>query len=185
MEKKIDFESMADDELSEDLLARLGDLARRQMDLEDQIAGVEEQLKGLNGKLLQVSGEDIPEILDETGLSEVRLTDGTKVIVKENLRVSVGKTSQYRAPVLSWLEREGHDDVIKDQVVALFGKGEGDKAEALLEAAKEFTPSVDRDRSVHSQTFAALLRELLADGEDVPLDELGVFVQRQTKLDRP
>lgn len=181
--KKVDFEGLADEELSEDLLARLGDLARRQLDLEDQIEAANEELRKLGDDHRRISEEDIPAVLDETGLSEVRLADGTKVVVKEHLRVSTA--GKNREPINTWLESEGHDDVIKDEVTALFGKGEGDLAEGLVLAAAEFTDSVDRKRYVNPQTFAALLRELMADGVDVPLDELGVFVQRQTKLDRP
>jgi len=181
--KKVDLEGLVDDELSEDLLARLGDLARRQMDLEDQIEAANEELRKLGDDHRRISEEDIPAVLDETGLSEVRLSDGTKVRIKENLRVATA--GKNREPINAWLEQEGHDDVIKDEVVALFGKGEGERAAALVLAAEELTDAVNRKRYVNPQTFAALLRELMADGVDVLLDELGVFVQRQTKLDRP
>jgi len=183
--KTIDFEKMTDEAVSDDMLERLSVLVHQQLDLEDRIAETAKTLKDLNAQRDVIAGDQIPTILDSTGLSEIRLSDGTKVIVAETLRVSVGKSSQYRPAVIAWLEREGHDDIIKDTVTALFNKGEGAKAEELLQTAAGFTAAVDRDRSVNAQTFAALLRECMENGTDVPLDELGVFVQREAKLKRP
>lgn len=169
-------------ELSEDALTRLGELARRQIELEDEIEALETELKAKKAACREVSEDSIPSLLDDTGLSEVRLSDGTRVEVRENLRVST--TGKYREPIHAWLAENGHDDIIKDEVVARFARGEGEAAERLIAAAGELTDAVDRKRSVAPQTFAALLRELLEDGITVPLEELGVYVQRRTKLER-
>jgi len=76
------------------------------------------------------------------------------------------------------------DDVIKDEVTAAFGKGAASLAEEAVKLLIDSgATAVDRKRYVNPQTFAALLRELLAAGEEVPLDELGAFMQRRAKLE--
>ena len=179
----VDFESMVDEDASDDMLERLSGLAHLQMELEDELADLAVVVKEKTAKLNELSEVDIPSILDETGLSEIRLADGTKVIVKETLRVTTA--GKYREVIQAWLVREGHDDIIKDTVTAQFSKGEGEKAEKLLVAAAKYTEVVDRKRTVAPGTFGALLRELLEDGVTVPLDELGAHFQCKTKLDRP
>lgn len=179
----VDFEALVDEEPSDDLLERLAALVYNQLGLEGQIENKEAELKDLNEQLRILSMDQIPGLLDETGLSEIRLADGTKVVVKETMRAST--TGQYREPINMWLEKEGHDDIIKDEVTASFGKGEGKLAEAAFDAVKKFSDYVDRKRFVNTGTFKALVRELLEDGESIPLEELGVHIQRQTKLDKP
>jgi len=178
----VDFESMVGDAPTEDTLERLSGMAHLQMELEDQLAELSLIVKEKTAKLTELSESLIPSVLDETGLSEIRLADGTKVIVKETLRVTTA--GKYRDVIQAWLVEKGHDDIIKDTVTAQFSKGEGERAAALVAAAAEFTQVVDRKRTVAPGTFGALLRELLEDGVEVPLDEFGAFFQRQTKLDR-
>jgi len=167
---------------TEDQLTRLGKLANYQVSLEQTIASLEAQLKDIQEKYRRVSEIDIPGVLDETGLSEVRLADGTKIVIREDLRVST--SGKNRDVINNWLISRGHDDLIRDEVTAAFGKGHSDVAEKALEMLRGLTTSVDRKRYVNPQTFAALIRELLAGGEDVPLDQLGVFVQRRAKLEQ-
>ena len=169
--------------ISDDTLTRLGLAAARQLKLERRLQELTDQSTVVSSEIRRLSEVDIPSILDETGLSEVRLKDGTKVVVKEDLRVST--TGKYREMINAWLVKTGNEDMIKDEVVARFGKGEGDKAAAFLAAALAETEDADRKRSVNPQSFAALLREMMSNGDDVPLDELGAFVQRRAKLEPP
>jgi len=178
-----DTASSAGAETPPDLLRRLAQLVGRQLDLEGSIEDKEKQLKELREQHRRLSEEDIPAILDETGLSELRLADGTRVRVTETLRVST--SGKWREPINAWLERTGHDDIIKDEVVASFGKGMGDEAQRVIDEIRALgIEGVERKRFVAPPTFAALVRELSEAGQDVPLDELGIYVQRATRLDR-
>lgn len=170
--------------MDEDVLSRLAKLAREQMDLEDRIEKKMEELKALNKSLLVVSGETIPSIMDETGLSEVRLADGTKIVVKDDIKVST--TGKYRDAINSWLEETGRDSIIRDEVKINLGAGKSDMAGAIIEAASGMgIDEIDRKRFVNAMTFASLVRELLENGESVPLEDIGAFRSRQTKLQRP
>ena len=57
-------------------LKQVSILANTQRELENKIAKQEEELKETKRQLKQVSEVDIPEALAESGLSEIKLTDG-------------------------------------------------------------------------------------------------------------
>lgn len=179
----VDYEKYANEEPSDDILTRLAELSNKQLQLEDDIIAAQRRVEQLVEHRDLISMYHIPALLDEAGVSDVRLSDGTRVQVKKSLRVST--TGRYRDKINAWLEQQGYDDIILDEVTARFGKGESALAVSLIKAANELTRSVARKRYVNAQTFAALVRELLAKGEDVPLDEIGAFEQRFTKLERP
>ena len=52
---------------------------------EDEIAYLEEQLKAKKLEADDISSRIIPELLHEQGLSEIKLSDGSKVSVKKNI----------------------------------------------------------------------------------------------------
>ena len=51
---------------------------------EDEIAALEEQLKKKKEEADDIGSRVIPELLAEQGLSEIKLSDGSKVSVKKN-----------------------------------------------------------------------------------------------------
>lgn len=180
----VDFEQYADEETAtEDQLTRLGALVERQVDLEQQIADTKTELKELETQLHEIAWRAIPDLLDETGLSEVKLADGTKVQVKDVMRVST--TGQYREPINRWLTEHGYQDMIKDEVVAQFPAGEGERAAAAVRWLTGQGVSTDRKEYVNASSFKAFLKELMDAGEVVPLEELGAHVQRMATLVRP
>lgn len=166
-----------------DSLVHLAELAGTQLELEREVEAAEAALKDLKEKLRNVSEKQIPDLLDGTGLSEVRLADGTKVIVKEDIQVST--TGKWRVAINNWLTSTGHGDLIKDELKVACGRDQEAAVEALVNLAQEHRFSVDRNRFVNPQSLKAFLRERLEAGEDVPLDELGAHVFRKTKLEAP
>ena len=72
-------------------LKQVSILANTQRELENKIAKQEEELKETKRQLKQVSEVDIPEALAESGLSEIKLTDGTKVSVQQFYSASIPK----------------------------------------------------------------------------------------------
>lgn len=165
-----------------DMLKRLGELARQQIDLEDQIKAKEEELKRLKAEHQQVSGDYIPSVLDEAGLSEVRLSDGTKVVVKQDMRVSTA--GKYRDIINRWLQENGHGDVIKNELSVGFPAGD-ERVKSAVEALRALgVQDMGQKEFVEPSTFKSLVRELMEDGEEIPLDDLGVHTFRTTKLDR-
>ena len=52
---------------------------------EDEVAELEEKLKAKKEERDDISSRVIPELLQEQGLSEIKLADGSKVSVKKRI----------------------------------------------------------------------------------------------------
>ena len=180
MAAEIDREGLAPDKLDQ-LVEYVDELKRCGAKLTDLLL----QVKAVGDRQRELSEVLIPNLLEGTGLSELRLADRTKVVVGEALHASTGANSKYLGAILKWLQDTGHDDIIKDEVSVPFGKGESERVSKLAEMLVRAGYHFARDRTVNNQTFTALLRELMSDGEVVPLSELGVFIRKFTKLEVP
>ena len=153
-------------------------------DKEDEIASLEEQLKTKKLEADDISSRVIPELLAEQGLSELKLSDGSKVAVKKEFRCTLPKDEEKRAQCYKWLRDQGLGDIIKNNVFVTFGKGEDNKAEQLLNLAAEngFQPQQKSD--VAWNTLSALYQERVEAGLDMPSDSFSLWIKDKTKISR-
>ena len=151
---------------------------------EDEIASLEEQLKSKKAEADDISSRVIPELLQEQGLSEIKLADGSKVSVKKEYRCTLPKDEDKRTQCYKWLRDQGLGDIIKNNVFVTFGKGEDDKAEQLLNLAAEngFQPQQKSD--VAWNTLTALYQERVQAGLDMPSDSFSLWIKDKTKISR-
>jgi hypothetical protein len=77
--------------------------------------------------------------------------------------------------------RTAIDDLIKNNVICSFGRGEDEKAAEFAQAARERGLSPEQKQDVHAQTLKAWVRERVEGGDSFPMDLFGAFVgQRAT-----
>ena len=151
---------------------------------EDEIADLEEQLKAKKLEADDISSRIIPELLHEQGLSEIKLSDGSKVSVKKEYRCTLPKDEDKKEQCYKWLRDQGLGDIIKNNVFVTFGKGEDDKAEQLLNLAAEngFQPQQKSD--VAWNTLTALFQERVESGLDMPSEVFSTWIKDITKITR-
>ena len=151
---------------------------------EDEIAALEEQLKNKKTEADDIGSRVIPELLAEQGLSEIKLSDGSKVSVRKEFRAMVPKDDLKREAALQWLRDQGLGDIIKNNVTVSFGKGEDNKAEQLLRLAADngFEPQQKSD--VAWNTLSALYQERVEAGLDMPSDSFSLWIKDKTKISR-
>ena len=151
---------------------------------EDEIAALEDQLKAKKAEADDIGSRVIPELLAEQGLTEIKLSDGSKVSVKREYRATVPADEVKREAALQWLRDQKLGDIIKNNVSVSFGKGEDDKAEQLLNLAAEngFEPQQKSD--VSWNTLTALYRERVEAGLDMPSDCFSLWIKDKTKISR-
>lgn len=171
---------------SNEQLQRLTFLAQGQITLEDAKAEVEVKLQALSRELRIISEEQIPELMDEIGMAGFALTTGEKVEVKRDTKASIKVENRVKA--FKWLRDNGHDTIIKNQIIASFGKGEMSKAIELLDELEAHNYICDHKESVHASTLSAFVREM--NKSDKPLSSevmtlLGAFGYAKTKITRP
>ena len=150
--------------------------------MEDLIKTMEEALKNKKKDLERVSGEIIPTLLSEMGLSSLKLADGSAVDVKPNYSASISVSNKEKA--YSWLRTNGLGDIIKNEISVSFGRNEDNKAAEYADLAKRQGFQPTQKLKVEPMTLKALVRERVEAGKDMPTDIFNVFVGNRTKITR-
>ena len=150
--------------------------------LEDELKADEESLKNKKKEIERISGEVIPTMLSEMGLSSLKLADGSAVDVKPYYTANISIAN--REAAYSWLRSNGLGDIIKNDITVSFGRNEDNKAAeyANLARGQGFEPT--QKLKVEPMTLKALVRERIEAGKDMPMDTFNVFVGNRTKITR-
>jgi hypothetical protein len=182
----IDFEDLKQDagdlkKLQDDDLSGLSKLIQRQLDLDSEIENMEETMKELKRERDTLSCETIPTKMQELGINETTMRDGSKVTVKEGFHCRIPKAREDEA--LQYLKDNDLGDIIKNQVSTSFGTGEDNMAGDLagyIESNFGITPDVKK--SVHPSTLKATLKKRHEEGLTDPDDLFGIFIRPETKI---
>lgn len=167
---------------SSDALSEVSALVSRQIELEDAIAETERRLKELQRSLAKVTDHDLPAAMNEHGLKELRMADGSQVKIRDIVRASIPK--KHADEAIAWLEEHGFGDLVKREVVATFGRGEDAEAQASIEALHALGLDPTTKCGVHSSTLSAFVREQIERGTELPTELLGIYVGQQSKISR-
>lgn len=166
----------------DNLLAQIAETAREVQQKERFVEELEERLDEEKAALRRLTESALPKLMEAAETDKITTKDGIEIKIDENLRGSIPKANEEDA--FEWLEGHGQGKIIKRQFTIEFGKGDeawANKFEKDLGRRKK-PLNVKRKKTVHPQTLLAMLREALANGEDIPLDTFGVFRQRVAKI---
>jgi len=160
----------------------LADQVERLEMLNLEIEQAEENLKNKKKNHEHLSGEVIPTMMSEMGLSHLKLMDGSSVDVKPNYSANI--TIANREAAFNWLRQNGLGDIIKNEISVSFGRNEDNKAAdyAVLAEGQGYQPT--QKLKVEPMTLKALVRERIEKGVEMPMDIFNVFVGNRTKLTR-
>jgi len=152
--------------------------------LEVQIEKLETELKERNKVYYKLTTTDIPEAMAMAGTIGFTTTGGLKVKVSEIVRGSLPKTEpEKRAEAIKWLEDNHAGDIIKDEIVVSVDKGQHNASVSVVEFLNELGLKYKQQTNVHPQTLAMFARERLRNGEHLPLETLGLIVERRAKIE--
>ena len=163
-------------------LSTIAELAVDIRTSEDDIANLENLLKEKKRELLKLTDEDLPSMLQEIGLSEFKLEDGSQVTIKPTYGASI--KVEERPQAYEWLRENGYDDIIKNTVTCAFGRGEDDNASAFTALAEKegFIPS--QKEEIHSSTLRAFIKERVENGDEFPSELFGAYVGQRAVIKR-
>ena len=150
--------------------------------LEDQIKADEEALKEKKKELELISGEIIPTLLSEMGLSSLKLADGSAVDVKPYYAANISLRN--REAAYNWLRSNNLGDIIKNEITVSFGRDEDNKAAQYANLAKGQGYQPTQKLKVEPMTLKALVRERIENGKEMPTDIFNVFVGNRTTIKR-
>lgn len=162
-------------------LSQLSKLAEEQAAAEAEVARLEAELTKAREVARDFAERQVPELMDSIGIAEFKTATGLKIKVAETIRASITAANAARA--FAWLRENGHAALIKRALTVTFGKGQDEAAEALAQELEGKGLDADDKTSVHPSTLASFVREKLRDGQEIPLDLLGVHRQRVSKIE--
>jgi hypothetical protein len=163
-------------------LQSLADQVERLEGVSSEIENAEEKLKLLKQKHDYISGEVIPTMMSEMGLSHLKLIDGSTVDVKPNYSANISVANRKKA--FQWLRENGLGDIIKNEISVSFGRNEDNKAADYAALAEERGYQPTQKLKVEPMTLKALVRERLEAGKSMPTEIFNVFVGNKTTIKR-
>ena len=179
----IDFESDQEDLLSKTRnVDKLADKIQELESLQSRLELQEENLKNTKKELENLSGEVIPTMMSEMGLSHLKLVDGSSVDVKPNYSASI--TIANKDAAFNWLRNNGLGDIIKNEISVSFGRNEDNKAAGYADFARGQGFEPRQKLKVEPMTLKALVRERLEAGKEMPTELFNVFVGNKTTIKR-
>lgn len=162
------------------ILSRITNTVRELRDAREDVTRWEDGLKVAQQRVRVLEEGTLPDLMREAGQDRLTTSDGYDVELGEVLRASIPPVNL--AEAVDWLVRNGAASIVKREFKALFGKNEDEKAKAALKVMLEAGIPVQDKQSVHAQTLAATIRQMLAEGVDVPMALLGAYNQPFVKV---
>ena len=179
----IDFETDKANVLQKtDHIRSLADQVERLEGLQKRLELQEDNIKNTKKELEHVSGEVIPTMMSEMGLSHLKLMDGSSVDVKPNYSANI--TIANREAAFNWLRNNGLGDIIKNEILVSFGRNEDNKAADYAALAQERGFQPTQKLKVEPMTLKALVRERIEAGKELPTELFNVFVGNKTTIKR-
>jgi len=160
----------------------LADQVERLENLQKEIEDADKQLKEKKKNLEYLSGEIIPTMMAEMGLSHLKLMDGSSVDVKPNYSANI--TIANREAAFNWLRQNGLGDIIKNEISVSFGRNEDNKAAGYADFARGQGFQPTQKLKVEPMTLKALVRERIEAGKDMPTEIFSIFVGNKTIIKR-
>ena len=165
-----------------DNIKTLADQVEKLNSLQNDIESQEGNLKKTKKQFDYLSGEVIPTMMAEMGLSHLKLMDGSSVDVKPNYSASISIANREKA--FNWLRDNGLGDIIKNEILVSFGRNEDNKAATYAELAKGQGFQPTQKMKVEPMTLKALVRERIEAGQEMPTEIFGVFSENKTTIKR-
>ena len=179
----IDFEKDQQDAMSRtENIQSLADQVQRLEGVLRRIELSENNLKDLKKEHQRISGEVIPTMMSEMGLSELKLQDGSHLKVSTSYRATITEANKEAA--FNWLRNNGLGDIIKNEISVSFGRNEDNKAADYAELAKGQGFQPTQKMKVEPMTLKALVRERIEAGKEMPTEIFNVFVGNKTTIKR-
>ena len=160
---------------------QLSSLVRQFNNVQQQIDDAEEHLKALKQEKQRIGFEQIPALMDEMGIERVDV-DGATVELKPFVSASI--PADRKQDAFNWLREHGLDDIIKNDIIVSFGRGEDNMAGDVMYDLEQRGFHPEQKTHIHSMTLKAFVKERVEKGLPIDLDMFGAFVARTATVKR-
>ena len=154
-------------------------LAEKLFDAEAKVAEMAADLKEAQRAVRQLAEHDLPEAMEDVGLTELKTASG--LIVKVANVLNAKKLTQAHAKALDWLRDNDQGGLIKTLVAVPFSTGNESDADQLVERLAGEGIAAAKNMEVHHSSLGAALRKMLEDGTEIP-DYMGAYQVTAAKV---
>lgn len=171
---------MSSIDISQENIKSITDKCHQLQDLQKQYKEKEDELSKLKSKVRDYEERVIPEMMQEAGVSKIKLKDGTEVEVKPFYAAKIPESRIDEA--FGWLRSNGYEDLIKNTVTANFNRGQDNQVSELIKVCEDHGFAYSKKEKVEPMTLKAFVREQVEGGKKVPFDLFGVYIANKTKI---
>ena len=155
-------------------LTIVSDLANKQLKLASEVSELEADLKAKKEELRLTSEQELPDAMQQAGLTQITLRSGEKISINEFYNAHISKANQEKA--YEWLVTNGHEGLIKNEVLLKFGREETEVVDQTVFALQSRGLSPEVRQSVHPSTLKAFVKEQITNGNDIPTEPFGIYI---------
>ena len=170
--------------LKETDLKSLSELCDKLLRVQGTIGNTEDRLQRLKETEKNLSEEVIPLRLQELGIQDIRLSDGSRISAEPYYGARISKEKLDAAH--DWLRENGHGDLIKNVVSVQFGRGEDERAKEVINILIKEGLLPDQKESVHPSSLKAFVREQVESNNQVfdqaARELFSVYEGKRTKI---
>ena len=174
-------ESEALDSINTETTKNLSGLVRQLRVVEQEVEEAETLLKNLKAERQKLSTQMIPDLMDEMGVERVDV-DGLTVTKKQIVAASIPVDKRELA--FDWLRDRGLDDIIKNDVVCSFGRGQDNLAKDAFWTLKDKGLEPSTKTHIHPMTLKAFVKDRVEQGQEIDLDLFGAFLTNAVEIKR-
>ena len=174
-------ESEALDSINTETTKNLSGLVRQLRVVEQEVEEAETLLKTLKSERQKLSTQMIPDLMDEMGVERVDV-DGLTVTKKQIVAASIPVDKRELA--FDWLRERGLDDIIKNDVVCSFGRGQDNLAKDAFWTLKDKGLEPSTKTNIHPMTLKAFVKDRVEQGQEIDLDLFGAFLTNAVEIKR-
>ena len=145
-----------------------------------KVETLEKSLKEAEEEARRLSEEVIPTLMQQAGVSSIKLDNGTSVEVSPYYYAKISEDR--KAEAFQWLRENDHGDLIKNNVSVSFGKGEDSNAVNLKTELESKGLVVDQKQDVHWQTLRGFVKEQIEKNKTLPSETFGLYIANRTKI---
>ena len=163
-----------DNDVSDGELSIVSSLANKQLQLATEVAKLEADLKAKKEELRLTSEQELPDAMQAAGLTQIKLNSGENISINEFYNAHISKANQEKA--YEWLTSNGHEGLIKNEVLLKFGREESLIVDETVSALQSRGLSPEVRQSVHPSTLKAFVKEQFTSGNDIPTEPFGIYI---------
>jgi 16S rRNA C1402 N4-methylase RsmH len=145
-----------------------------------KVETIQKSLKEAEEEARRLSEEVIPTLMQQAGVSSIKLDNGTSVEVSPYYYAKISEDR--KAEAFQWLRENNHGDLIKNNVSVSFGKGEDSNAVSLKTELEAKGLVVDQKQDVHWQTLRGFVKEQIEKNKTIPSETFGLYIANRTKI---